>query len=91
VSPARTLTLNRVNLDGNQTSIREVCDAGLLAGAVTLVWQHGEVLQVNEIGYPRPSMRALPMQRKHACFRIASMTKPVTVARGDEPGRRGQG
>ena len=70
--------LNRVNLDGNQTSIREVCDAGLLAGAVTVVWQHGEVLQVNEIGY-RDVDAGLPMQRD-TLFRIASMTKPVTVA-----------
>jgi CubicO group peptidase (beta-lactamase class C family) len=70
--------VNRVNLDGNQTSIREVCDAGLLAGAVTLVWQHGEVLQVNEIGY-RDVDAGLPM-RRNTLFRIASMTKPVTVA-----------
>ncbi|SOX53456.1 hypothetical protein MAAFP003_2130, partial [Mycobacterium ahvazicum] len=67
-----------VNLDGNQTSIREACDAGLLAGAVTVVWQHGEVLQVNEIGY-RDVDAGLPMQRD-TLFRIASMTKPVTVA-----------
>ena len=65
-------------LDGNQASIREVCDAGLLAGAVTVVWQHGEVLQVNEIGY-RDVDAGLPM-RRDTLFRIASMTKPVTVA-----------
>ena len=46
-----TANLNRVNLEGNQAGIREVCDAGLLSGAVTMVWQHGEMLQVNEIGY----------------------------------------
>jgi CubicO group peptidase (beta-lactamase class C family) len=67
-----------VNLDGNQASIREVCDAGLLAGAVTVVWQHGELLQLNEIGY-RDVDAGLPMQ-KDTLFRIASMTKPVTVA-----------
>jgi CubicO group peptidase (beta-lactamase class C family) len=67
-----------VNLDGNQASIREVCDAGLLSGAVTVVWQHGEVLQLNEIGY-RDVDAGLPMQRD-TLFRIASMTKPVTVA-----------
>jgi len=67
-----------VNLDGNQASIREVCDAGLLAGAVTVVWQHGEVRQLNEIGY-RDVDAGLPMQRD-TLFRIASMTKPVTVA-----------
>ena len=38
-----------MNLDGNQASVREACDAGLLAGAVTVVWQHGKLLQVNEI------------------------------------------
>jgi len=67
-----------VNLDGNQASIREVCDAGLLAGAVTVVWQHGELLQLNEIGY-RDVDAGLPMH-SDTLFRIASMTKPVTVA-----------
>ncbi|QNI06641.1 beta-lactamase family protein [Mycobacterium kubicae] len=67
-----------MNLDGNQTTIREICDAGLLSGAVTVVWQRGDVLQVNEIGY-RDVDAGLPMQRD-TLFRIASMTKPVTVA-----------
>jgi CubicO group peptidase (beta-lactamase class C family) len=67
-----------VNLDVNQASIREVCDAGLLAGAVTVVWQRGELLQVNDIGY-RDIDAGLPMT-SDTLFRIASMTKPVTVA-----------
>ena len=67
-----------MNLDRNQTSIVEAIDAGLLAGAVTLVWRGGEVLQVNELGY-RDVDAKLPMQRD-TLFRIASMTKPVTVA-----------
>ena len=67
-----------MNLDGNQASIRDACDAGLLAGAVTMVWQHGKMLQVNEIG-SRDVDAQLPMQRD-TLFRIASMTKPVTVA-----------
>lgn len=67
-----------MNLDGNQASILEVIDAGLLAGAVTLVWQAGKVLQVNELGF-RDVHAGLPMQRD-TIFRIASMTKPVTVA-----------
>jgi CubicO group peptidase (beta-lactamase class C family) len=74
----RARNLGRVKLDGNQASIREACDSGLLAGAVTLVWQRGEVLQVNEIGYRDVEAR-LPMQRD-TIFRIASMSKPVTVA-----------
>lgn len=67
-----------MNLAGNDASILQVCDTGLLAGAVTVVWHRGEVLQVNEIGY-RDVDAQLPMQRD-TVFRIASMTKPVTVA-----------
>ena len=71
-------TLTPMKLDTNQASIREAIDAGLLAGAVTLVWRSGEVLQVNELGH-RDVDANLPMQRD-TIFRIASMTKPVTVA-----------
>lgn len=67
-----------MNLDGNRASITEAIDAGLLAGAVTLVWRAGEVLQVNELGFRDVEAR-LPMQRD-TMFRIASMTKPITVA-----------
>lgn len=67
-----------MNLDGNQASIREAIDHGLLAGAVTLVWRAGEVLQVNELGCRDVETRQ-PMQRD-SVFRIASMSKPVTVA-----------
>ncbi len=67
-----------MKLDGNSASIREAIDAGLLAGAVTLVWHAGEVLQVNELGH-RDVGAGLPM-RRDTIFRIASMTKPVTVA-----------
>ncbi|WP_333891395.1 serine hydrolase domain-containing protein [Mycolicibacterium gadium] len=67
-----------MKLDGNQTSIQEAIDAGLLAGAVTLVCRAGEVLQVNELGY-RDVDAGQPMERD-TIFRIASMTKPVTVA-----------
>jgi CubicO group peptidase (beta-lactamase class C family) len=65
-------------LERNQESIREVVDAGLLSGAVTMVWQRGEVLQLNEIGYRDVNART-PMQRD-TVFRIASMSKPVTTA-----------
>ena len=67
-----------VNLADNRTSIAEAVESGLLAGAVTLVWYRGEVLQVNEIGFADVEAQ-LPMQRD-TIFRIASMTKPVTVA-----------
>lgn len=67
-----------MNLADNRSSVVQAVEAGLLSGAVTLVWQHGKVLQVNEIGY-RDVEAGLPMQRD-TIFRIASMTKPVTVA-----------
>src|SRR3954453_10280547 len=43
-----------------------------------MVWQAGKVLQVNELGH-RDVHAGLPMQRD-TIFRIASMSKPVTVA-----------
>ena len=67
-----------MNLDGNRASIREAVDAGLLSGAVTLVWHGGRIVQVNEIGMRDVDART-PM-RRDTVFRIASMTKPVTTA-----------
>lgn len=67
-----------MNLADNRSSIAQAVDAGLLAGAVTLACHRGDVVQVNEIGY-RDVEAGLPMQRD-TIFRIASMTKPVTVA-----------
>ncbi|QEN14684.1 serine hydrolase domain-containing protein [Mycolicibacterium sp. ELW1] len=67
-----------MNLADNRTSVVQAVDSGLLAGAVTLAWQRGNMLQVNEIGY-RDVEAGLPMQRD-TIFRVASMTKPVTVA-----------
>ncbi len=57
-------------------SIRKAVDDGNLAGAVTLVWQDGKVIQVGEVGY-RDIASKLPMERS-TLFRIASMTKPIT-------------
>ena len=67
-----------MSLADNRSSIDQAVEAGLLSGAVTCVWHRGEVLQVNEIGL-RDVETKLPMQRD-TIFRIASMTKPVTVA-----------
>ena len=67
-----------MNLAENRSSITQAVDTGLLSGAVTMVWHHGEVLQVNAIGH-RDIEAGLPMTRD-TIFRIASMTKPVTVA-----------
>jgi len=67
-----------VNLADNRASVVQAAESGLLAGAVTLVWHRGDVVQVNEIGY-RDVEAGLPMQRD-TIFRIASMTKPITIA-----------
>lgn len=67
-----------MSLADNRSSIEQAVEAGLLSGAVTAVWHRGELLQVNEIGL-RDLAAGLPM-RRDTIFRIASMTKPVTVA-----------
>ena len=57
-------------------SISNMVNAGSLAGAATLVWQDGQVLQAAGVGW-RDIERKLPMERD-TLFRIASMTKPIT-------------
>lgn len=57
-------------------SISQFIDAGTLAGAATLVWQDGKVIQTAAVGW-RHIERKLPIERD-TMFRIASMTKPIT-------------
>ena len=58
------------------TALEGFIKNGVLAGAVTLVWQNGRVIQNTNIGW-RDIEKRLPMQRD-TIFRIASMTKPIT-------------
>ncbi|MBN8581292.1 MAG: beta-lactamase family protein [Anaerolineae bacterium] len=58
------------------TAIHKIVADGGLAGAVTLVWQDGKVLQSAGIGWRNVEAK-LPMER-NTIFRIASMTKPLT-------------
>ena len=51
-------------------------DAGILAGAATLIWRDGKVIQIGTVGWRDVETR-LPIERD-SIFRIASMTKPVT-------------
>ncbi len=51
-------------------------NAGALAGAATLVWRRGQVVQTSAVGW-RDLEAGLPMERD-TLFRIASMTKPIT-------------
>ena len=57
-------------------AIRKIVDEGRLAGAATLVWQDGKVLQAAGVGW-RNIESGLPVER-NTLFRIASMTKPLT-------------
>lgn len=58
------------------TAIESIVNAGALAGAATLVWRDGKVIQIGTIGW-RDLEARLPIQRD-TLFRIASMTKPIT-------------
>jgi CubicO group peptidase (beta-lactamase class C family) len=64
-------------LDSIETAIRAHVDAGALAGAATLVWRGGRVVQTADVGR-RDLMTNRPVERD-TIFRIASMTKPVTT------------
>lgn len=59
-------------------AIQAFVDAGQLAGAATLVWRGGEVIQSACVGWRDVDAR-LPIERD-TLFRIASMTKPITSA-----------
>src|SRR5512141_910526 len=58
------------------TAIKSMVDAGALAGAATLVWRDGKVVQIATVGWRDVEAR-LPIERD-TLFRIASMTKPIT-------------
>jgi CubicO group peptidase (beta-lactamase class C family) len=57
--------------------IRELVDAGRLAGAATLEWRNGKVVHTTATGL-RDLINERPVERD-TIFRIASMTKPVTT------------
>ena len=57
-------------------AIGAIVEAGEMAGAATLVWRGGEVLQASAVGWRDLEARA-PLTRD-SLFRIASMTKPIT-------------
>jgi CubicO group peptidase (beta-lactamase class C family) len=57
-------------------TLQPIADSGDLSGFVTLLFRHGEIAQLNTLGY-RDIDKKLPMERD-TLFRIASMTKPIT-------------
>jgi CubicO group peptidase (beta-lactamase class C family) len=58
------------------TAIETIVNTGDLAGAVTLVWRDGKVVQTASVGWRDVEAR-LRIERD-TLFRIASMTKPIT-------------
>src|SRR5512132_4165024 len=58
------------------TAISEIVEAGALAGAATLVWRNGKVVQSACVGWR--DVEARLMIERDTLFRIASMTKPIT-------------
>jgi CubicO group peptidase (beta-lactamase class C family) len=63
--------------DSIETTLRAYVDEDALAGAATLVWRNGRVVQTAAVGR-RDLVTNLPVERD-TIFRIASMTKPVTT------------
>ena len=61
-----------------EAALHGYVDAGTLAGAATLVWRAGRVVQTAIVGR-RELVTNLPVERG-TIFRIASMSKPVTSA-----------
>jgi CubicO group peptidase (beta-lactamase class C family) len=58
------------------TAIKSMVDTGAFAGAATLVWRDGKIVQIATVGWRDVEAR-LPIERD-TLFRIASMTKPIT-------------
>ncbi|HEX5378623.1 MAG TPA: serine hydrolase domain-containing protein [Phenylobacterium sp.] len=63
-------------MDGIATAIEAYVDADRLAGAATLVWRDGRVVQDCAVGWR--DMDATVLMTRDTIFRIASMTKPIT-------------
>ena len=65
------------NRDSIEAALRAYVDVGALAGAATLVWRDGRVVDTAVAGC-RDLVTNLPVERD-TIFRIASMTKPLTT------------
>jgi CubicO group peptidase (beta-lactamase class C family) len=58
------------------TAIGAIINAGALAGAATLIWRAGEVVQTASVSLH--DLEARLLIERDTLFRIASMTKPIT-------------
>jgi CubicO group peptidase (beta-lactamase class C family) len=66
-----------IHTDPIAAALQDQVDNGALAGAATLVWRRGRVVQTTGVGR-RDLVSGEPVERD-TIFRIASMTKPVTT------------
>lgn len=76
MNPHRGLPLSRAKLTAIRPELQRFVERGELAGIVTLVSQHGEIINADALGWSSMEDR-VPM-RHDTLFRIASMTKPIT-------------
>src|SRR5262249_39691549 len=58
--------------------LKEYVDNDKLAGAVSVVYRHGKVVDVQVIGWQDKDKKTA--MRRDTIFRLASMTKPITAA-----------
>lgn len=73
------MTKNRTSITEEEpiaAAMQAFVQTGALAGAATLVWRNGAVVQTASVGW-RDVEAGVPMTRD-TLFRIASMTKPIT-------------
>ena len=76
--------LSAVGLDAVDGAVREQIDAGVIAGAVTLVARHGRLVRTTVMGHDRLGERdgsekdGTPLT-VDTIFHIYSMTKPITA------------
>ncbi len=75
--PARSSDLATATLNGIPGQMKHFVDQGVVAGVVTLVAQHGKVLEYDAEGMA--DVAAHRPMRKDTIFQIMSMTKPVTA------------
>ncbi len=68
---------SKAGLERVTEAMQAAVDRGDVGGVVTLLFRHGEVAQVNALGWQDPVNR-VPMARD-SIFRIAPMTKPITA------------
>lgn len=62
--------------DAIKTTLDQMVSAGEFAGAATLIWRDGRIVQSAAVGW-RDMEAKLPVER-NTLFRIASLSKPVT-------------